>query len=155
MLHQPLNTFLFAWNPVKYPWPEIGEQCEHLRAGEKVIEDWSCASHKKIRPGDRAFLVLVGAEPRGIFGSGYVASEPFIGKDHRGNMKNRVLIDFDVLLDPNTETILTLDLLNMGKMAKQVWAPQASGIVIKPEITGELEALWEDFLRTKKRFMKK
>jgi hypothetical protein len=153
MPNESLKTFLFAWNPVKYPWPEIGEQCQQLKAGKKIIESWSCASHKKVRPGDRAFLVLVGAEPRGIFGSGYMASEPFIGKDHRGNMKHRILIDFDVLLDPKKETILTLSLLSIGKMARQVWAPQASGIIIKPEITDELEALWEDFLRMDKRLI--
>lgn len=148
MSQQHLNTFLFAWNPAKYPWPEIGEQCELLRSGEKVIESWSCASYKKVRHGDRAFLSVVGTEPRGLFGSGYIVSEPFIGKDHRGKENHRVLIEFDVLLDPNTQTILTLDLLSMGKMAKQVWAPQASGIAIKPEITEELELLWKDFSET-------
>lgn len=150
-MQQPANTFLFAWNPVKYPWPEIGEQCELVRSGEKLIESWSCASHKKIQHGDRAFLVLVGAEPRGIFGSGHIVSEPFIGKDHRGKDNHRVLIEFDILLDPHNESILSIDLLTIGKMARQVWAPQASGIAIKPEITEELELLWEDFLKQKYR----
>lgn len=149
MNHKEINTFLFAWNPIKFAWPEIKTLSEQLKHGKKVTEDWSCASHKKIEKGDRAFLSLVGVEPRGLFASGYVASEPFIGKNKRGKENYRVLIEFDVLLDPSEESILTLDILKIGKMEKQQWAPQASCISIKPEITEELEALWQDFLSNK------
>lgn len=142
------NTFLFAWNPVKFEWREIDERIAELRQGEHVKEDWSCAT-KKVKPGDRAFLSVVGAEPRGIFASGYVASELFPGKNHRGNMANRVMIAFDVLLNPAKESILTLDILNIGPLEKQLWTPQASGISIRPELVEELEALWQDFLQTR------
>jgi hypothetical protein len=145
------NTFLFSWNPFKFQWPEIGEESEMVRKGEKVIDSWTCSSHKKIRLGDRAFISIVGVKPSGIFASGYVASEPFKGLSRNGKPNYRVLIDLDVLLDPNKEEILTLDLLRMGKMAKQLWTPQASGITINPEITDELEALWQDFLGTERR----
>lgn len=143
------NTFLFAWNPVKYEWREIGECIEALKRGESVKEDWSCAT-KKVKPGDRAFLSVVGVEPRGIFASGYVASDLFLGKNHRGNMANRVMIQFDVLLNPAKESILTLDILNIGHLEKQLWTPQASGISIRPELVEELEAVWQDFLQTRK-----
>jgi len=144
-----MNTFLFSWSPVKFAWPEISERAEQLRQGETVAEDWSCASYKKIKKGDRAFLSVVGVEPRGIFASGYVASDPFIGKNHRGKENYRVLIEFDVLLDPAKEPILTLDLLSVGKTAKQLWTPQGSGISIRAEVTEELEALWQDFLQSR------
>jgi 5-methylcytosine-specific restriction protein A len=142
------STFLFAWNPIKYEWLEIGERIEELKRGEIVREDWSCAS-KKVKLGDRAFLSIVGAEPRGIFASGHVASELFIGENHRGKQANRIMIEFDVLLDPAKESILTLDILNIGSLEKQLWTPQASGISIRPELTEELEALWQDFLKTR------
>lgn len=145
--HTPA-TFLFAWNPLKYEWREIGECIEALKRGESVKEDWSCAT-KKVKPGDRAFLSVVGAEPRGIFASGYVASDLFLGKNHRGKMANRVMIEFDVLLNPAKESILTLDILNIGNLEKQLWTPQASGISIRPELVEELEALWQDFLQTR------
>lgn len=140
------NTFLFSWNPVKYTWPGIGEEAALVRKGENVQSDWSCAGHKKVKPGDRAFFSLVGVKQRGIFASGYISSEPFIGKNHKGNDAYRVLVTFDVLLDPGKEEILTLDILNIGRMEKQVWTPQSSGITIKPELVEELEAVWEDFL---------
>lgn len=136
-----LPTFLFAWNPVKFEWPEIGELSWQLRQGKKVIEDWSCASHKKIKKGNRAFVSHVGAEPRGLFASGFVASDPFISRNKNGKEHYRVLIDFDVLLVPATEKILTLDILKIGRLEKQTWAPQGSGIVIKPELVEELELL--------------
>jgi hypothetical protein len=140
------NAFLFSWNPIKFSWLELGEQSDLLRKGEKIEESWTCASHKKIKPGDRAFFSVVGIEPRGLFASGYVSSEPFMGKNRKGNDAYRVLVAFDVLLDPAKEQLLTLDVLKIGRMEKQLWTPQASGIAIKPELREELEALWEDFL---------
>jgi len=142
------DIFLFAWNPVKYEWHEINECIEALKKGESVKQDWSCAT-KKVNPGDRAFLSVVGTPIRGIFASGYVASELFIGENHRGKMANRIMIEFDVLLNPVKEPILTLDILNIGPLQKQLWTPQASGISIKPELVEELEALWKDFLSTR------
>lgn len=143
------NTFLFSWNPIKFPWPELGEQSEWVSSGEKVEDSWTCASHKKIQVGDRAFISLVGVENRGLFASGYVSSPPFVGKNRKGNDCYRVFVAFDVLLDPSKEAILTLDILNMGKTSKQLWTPQASGITIRPEVVEELELLWEDFLSTR------
>jgi 5-methylcytosine-specific restriction protein A len=148
-MNEQYNTFLFSWNPIKFPWPELSEQIELLKKGGKVQESWTCASHKKVKKGDRAFVSYVGLEPRGLFASGYVSSEPFIGKNRKGNDAYRVLIDFDVLLDPAKEPILTLELLKMGKMEKQLWTPQASGIAIKTELLEELEAVWEDFISSR------
>ncbi len=140
------GTYLFAWNPVKWPWPEIGECAGRLRRGKKVTETWNCVSHKKVKPGDRAFFVLVGAEPRGIFASGRVVSEPFSSKGRKGRDIFCVTIEFDVLLDPGAVPILGLDILKIGKLEKQLWTPQTSGIAIREEFVEELEAVWEDFL---------
>ena len=147
-MNQPAKAFLFAWNPVKYEWPEIVERIASLRKGEIVREEWNCMS-KQVRRGDRAFLSVVGKEPRGIFASGYVVSELFIGRNHRGKMANRIVIEFDTLRDPYKESILTLKILKVGALEKQLWTPQASGISIKAEFLEELEALWQDFLQTR------
>lgn len=56
------------------------------------------------------------------------------------------MIEFDVLLDPATTPILTLDILAIGKLEKQMWTPQSSGITIKDEFAEELEMVWKDFL---------
>jgi 5-methylcytosine-specific restriction protein A len=145
-----INTFLFAWNPDKWKWTTLEQSIEQLENSGKVTERWSCVSHKTIKPGDRAFLVRLGSEPRGIFAAGYVASEPFLSKHWSGEDKDiyRVLIDFEVLLNPDKEPILTLDILKTGNLDKQQWTPQSSGISIRSELVEELEAVWFDFLTT-------
>lgn len=147
-----MAAFLFAWNPIKWPWEDIEDDINHLEENGALREHWSCASHRKIKPGDRAFLVTVGLEPKGIVGSGYVASEPFLAKHWSGKESRndiyRVMLEFDVLLNPRIDPILTLDVLKVGALEHQLWAPQGSGISIKPEFVYELEAVWFDFLAT-------
>jgi len=143
------NTFLFGWNPVKWPWPEVSEVAELVTGGGKYTDTWTCVSHKKVKPGDRAFFTKVGPPPRGIFASGKIISEPFLSRSSKNKEAWCVRIEFDTLLDPSQTEILTLEILNIGPLSKQVWTPQSSGISIKPEFTEELELLWQDFLSTK------
>ena len=151
------NAYLFVWNPNKWSqWtdpnnePYIEKNIEELKNTGKVTLMWSCRSHKSIRPGDRAFLAKVGSIPRGIFGSGKVVSEPFLSQHWSGADKDvpRVLIEFDVLLNPKKDPILTIDNLVKGNLAKQQWTPQSSGITIRHEALNELEEVWFEFLRT-------
>ena len=60
----------------------------------KLEEDWSVASHKTIKPGDRAFVVRVGVEPKGIFASGIISSEPFLAS-RKGRIYHRINIAID------------------------------------------------------------
>ena len=147
-----MNTFLFVWNPTKWNWTTLEQTIDQLEQTGKVSERWSCISHKSIRPGDRAFLVKVGSNPKGIMGAGFVSTPPFLSKHWSGEEKmvHRVMIDFEALLNPDKEPILTLDILNQGNLRKQTWTPQSSGISIRQEVTAELEAVWFDFLTTQK-----
>ena len=151
------NAYLFVWNPNKWSkWtdptnePYIEKNIEELKNTGKVTLMWSCISHKNIRPGDRAFLAKVGSTPRGIFGSGKVVSEPFLSQHWDGENKKvpRVLIEFDILLNPEKDPILTIDKLDKGNLSKQQWTPQSSGISIKQDAIDELEEEWFEFLRT-------
>lgn len=151
------NSYLFVWNPNKWSqWtdpnnePYIEKNIEELKNTGKVTLMWSCRSHKSIRPGDRAFLARVGSPPRGIFASGKLISEPFLSQHWSGEDKDvpRVLIEFDTLLNPEKEPILTVDNLDKRSLSKQTWTPQSSGISIRPEVVDELEEEWFEFLRT-------
>ena len=51
-------------------------------------------------------------------------------------------------LNPENESLLSLDILNQGRLSKQELDPQSSGISIKSEITDEFEAIWFNFLNT-------
>ena len=143
-----MKAYLFGWNPIKFKWEDIDDDIQKLASGEKFEENWSVASHKTIQPGDRAYVVRVGVEPKGIFASGIVSSEPYVAF-RKGRHYFRINITFDVLLNPNKEQILILDILKTGNLAAQTWTPQASGISIRPELVDELEGVWQDFLENR------
>jgi len=140
-----MKAYLFGWNPIKFAWDDLDEDVKRVSAGEKLEDNWSVVSHKTIQPGDRAYIVRVGQEPKGIFASGYITSEPYLAL-RKGRTYYRIAITFDILLNPDKEPILTLDILKTGNLAAQTWTPQASGISIKPELVDELEGVWLDFL---------
>ncbi|QQL48541.1 hypothetical protein [Mucilaginibacter ginkgonis] len=143
-----MGAFLFGWNPIKWPWIELPHDIERLNKEGSITEDWSIAAYKAAKPGDRAYFVRVAVEPKGIFASGTLASEPFIAF-RKGRHYHRVNINIDTLLNPDTGRILTFDILKTGNLAGQLWTPQASGINIKPHLVDELEGLWQDFLENR------
>jgi 5-methylcytosine-specific restriction protein A len=145
-----MNSYLFAWNPTKWNWKNLEDAVQQLAEGGNHSEMWSCRSYKTIKPGDRAFIVKLGTEPKGIFASGIITTYPFLAQHWSGENRlvQRVMIEFDVLLNPEKDPILDLDILNLGMLSKQTWTPQSSGISIKSEVVDELEGVWFDFLKT-------
>ena len=145
-----MKTYLLVWNPKRWSWDHIEKNIEEVNKFGWCSENWSCGNNKSIEPGDRVFLIKVGTEPKGIVGAGTVMTSPYEGKHWSGENKETLYIDieFEALLNPEKEPILTLDILQVGKIAKQHWTPQSSGISIQPELVEELEAVWFDFLKT-------
>ena len=143
-----MKAYLFGWNPIKFAWEDIDENIKLIAATGKFEDNWSVVSHKTIKPGDRAYIVRVGVEPKGIFASGVIVSEPYVAF-RKGRHYYRVNIALDILFNPDKEPILTLDILKTGNLAAQTWTPQASGISIRPELVDELEGVWQDFLETR------
>ena len=139
------KAYLFGWNPIKWEWPELDDDIQKLKTTGKLEDNWSVISHKSIQPGDRAYMIRLGVEPRGIFGSGTVASEPYPAF-RNGRHYYRITIALDVLLNPAKQSILGMDILKTGNLSAQNWTPQASGISIKPQLVDELEGLWLSFL---------
>lgn len=82
--------------------------------------------------------------------AGFVASSPFLSNhwNDENKLVYRVIIDFEVILNPEKDPLLNLNILNQGNLEKVNWTPQSSGIEIKSEYTKELEAVWFDFLTT-------
>jgi hypothetical protein len=140
-----MKAYLFGWSPVKFAWEDIDKDIQKLKTTGELIDNWSVASHKAIRPGDRAYLVRLASEPKGLFGSGYIASEPQLAF-RKGRHYYRIDIALDILLNPDKERILTFDILKTGNLAEQNWTPQASGISIREHLVNELEGVWQDFL---------
>ncbi len=149
---QRMNTYLFLWNPKKWTWTTIEQDIEQVNLTGRCSPRWSCGNTKSIQSGDRIFLLKVGTEPKGIIAAGFANSTPFYEKHWSGENKDTLYIDvnFEVLLNPDQEPILSIDILKTGNLAKQNWQPMASGISVKPEFTDELEAVWFNFLTTQK-----
>ena len=143
-----MKAYLFGWNPIKFAWEDIDKDIKHIAATGKFEDNWSVVSHKTIQPGDRAYIVRVGVEPKGIFASGIIVSDPYVAFS-KGRHYYRVTIALYILLNPDKEPVLTLDILKTGNLATQTWTPQASGISIRPELVDELEGVWQDFLQNR------
>lgn len=140
-----MKAYLFGWNPLKFKWEDLDKDIATLKANGIYKDNWSVISHKTIQPGDRAYIVRVGVEPKGIFASGVISSEPYLAL-RKGRTYYRIEISLDVLLNPDKQPILTLDILKTGNLAMQTWTPQASGISIQSQLVDELEGVWQDFL---------
>lgn len=141
------SIFLFTWNPKKWKWDIQKAIQEHQRLG-RFQRRWTCASHRSAKPGDRAFMILVGSENNGIFGSGFVISKPAKGFTEEGKQGYFIQIDFEILFNPLIEDLLPAKTLS-NNFETQVWSPQSSGISIKEEYISGLEQTWFEFLQTK------
>lgn len=139
------KAYLFGWNPAKWKWEDLDKDIETLAKSGELVDNWSVVSHKTIQPGDRAYIVRLGVEPRGIFASGFVSTKPYPA-ERNGRSYYRISISLEVLLNPGKQPILGMDKLKSGNLAEQNWTPQASGISIRPQIADELESVWHSFL---------
>lgn len=146
------NTFLFVWNPKRWAWETLEQDIKQVDLNGKCTQRWSCGNTKSIQSGDRIFLVKLGTEPKGIIGAGFATTNPFPEIHWSGENKEAfyIDIDFEVLLNPDEEPILTIDILKISNLSQQNWTPQASGISIRPELVEDLEALWFNFLISQK-----
>src|SRR4051794_6652365 len=108
-----MGTYLLTWNPAMWGWDDLGRTIERVRhRGEAKIR-WSTGNTYRILPGERVFMLKQGDGVRGIFGAGTTISDVF-EDDHyddaraaAGERSPYVWSRINVLLDPNTEELLT------------------------------------------------
>lgn len=142
------KAWLLAWNPKNYDWENENEKSSFetmlrtVKNGGGFHVSWRCASSKTKR-GDHVFFVRVGAEPKGIFASGYIIADSFV---EDGTRYAEVLIT--KAIDFKTNEIISLQILNQ-QFPDQQWSPQGSGIAIKPDAARWLIDNWNHFNRRK------
>lgn len=142
-----MNTYLLTWNPDNWNEWNIDDLIIILNQTGICRFDWSCGVTKSIQPNDRLFLIRLGKEPKGICASGFAISNVYKDKHYRDPNKtaNNIICEFDILLNPEKEKILEMDVLKFGILSEQHWSTQSSGILIKPNLVEELEKVWFDF----------
>lgn len=146
-----MDTYLLTRNPKKsaQSWQTFARDAEEWERTGVFSGRWSCGHTRRIRRGDRVFLLQQGAEPRGIMASGRVTRgshenahwNPAAGS----SMAWYVYVRWDVLLDPDKCVLAKRD-LPQGKAARKLWNSQSSGVSIPCEIAKDLERAWRRFL---------
>src|SRR5436190_10894893 len=119
-----MATYLLTWNPDRFRWNRPGDSIREDMAAILMhgfaADRWSCGRSKRLHRGDRAFLMRVGLEPKGIMGSGFVSSDVFDGPHWGEPNKTTRYVDlvFDRLLDAEVEPILSeIQLRNDAKLS--------------------------------------
>lgn len=147
-----MDTYLLTWSPRKWHWKDLSKRIGEIKRKGACVTDWSCGNNKSIAKGDRLFLLRQGEEPRGIVGAGWAESDPFEAIHWReekakvGRTTMYINVRWQVLLNPETESIFPREWLNEGVLSGVNWNTQISGITIWPDVAEVLEQRWSDFL---------
>ncbi len=141
-----MPTYLFAWNPALWPWPELARDRARLRQRGHVDVEWSSGRARNVEPGSRAFMVRLGVPPKGLFGAGFVLTEPRAGphwladKAAAGIATNYVRLRLEVL---DESPLVTFDDLAQPPFSRFRWAVRQSGTRVPSSLADRLEDLWE------------
>ena len=136
------KTLLFTWNPNKWEWLDLPIAIYELNIEGRYLGRWSCGATRDIKPGDRAFLIRLGIQPKGIIGSGVVVSAPFesLHYDAEKARKGEKVFRVEILFDALSEVpIISETDLTTGLLGSHNWFPQASGTHIPDSIAAQLE----------------
>lgn len=143
-----MPTYLLTWNPERWQWTYIEDSIAQITQQGFCNERWSLGVTKRIDIGDRVFLMKLGAKPRGIVASGWVASDTFQDIHWSDETKRALYADvhFDTILDPDQDSIFPIELLQDGIYGSVSWTPQNSGNSIPDDVAELLEKDWATFL---------
>jgi HNH endonuclease len=142
-----MATYLLTWNPNEWDWADLKQSSKSVKLGKPVDIEWSCGNTKKIKEGDRVFMLIQGqgVDPKGICASGTVIQGSFEGYNWKQNLSQFIRFRFDTLLDPKADQVLPRHLLSEQRFSAGYWDTQRSGISIPDLVADELEKSWIQF----------
>lgn len=141
-----MATYLFAFNPAIWNWPELASDIGTIARRGHLDTTWSCGRHRNIDPGSRAFLVRLGVAPKGILGAGVTLTPPvtvphwIAEKAAVGITNNRVTLRLEALFELPP---VTFDDLVEPPFRRFRWGIRSSGTYLPETIADALEDLWE------------
>lgn len=141
-----VNTFLLTWNPVYGGLDEstIRRNVELTAQGKHVPGRWNTGgTTRKIQPGDRVFLLVLGSGDHGIFASGFTTSEVYkeVHWNDPRKLANYVDLEWDEFLEP--ADALPGEVLQAVFTVNR-WRPRSSGTQIVQGRESELEHMWNE-----------
>jgi 5-methylcytosine-specific restriction protein A len=141
-----MATYLFAWNPSLWNWPELPKDVRQLRRRGHFDTEWNSGRVRNIEIGSRAFLVRVGVPPKGLFGAGHTLTAPVPTAHWRpekaaaGAVQQRLTLRLEAL---HVLPLITYDDLGVPPFARFRWGVRSSGVRIPSTLADALEDLWE------------
>ncbi|WBU43000.1 MULTISPECIES: AAA family ATPase [Marinobacter] len=145
---QSSRSWLFAWNPNSWNWDNLPDHIAQTRDGQAVVMRWSC-SNQSVASGDRAWVIRLGEEPKGIMATGNVVSEPYEADHYEQNRAEQghtclyVDIELTSVRDVFKDPFITMAELGTITIDQQQWSPQSSGSEVKSRSAGLLDKLWQ------------
>lgn len=148
-----MPAYLLAWNPRVWSWPGMADDIRAIAERGFAMHTWSCGSARRIREGDRAFLIRLGVEPKGIVGAGTIAreryEEPHFDPERAaaGVLSGQIDVRFDTLLDPARQPPLPREFLRTtAPFSAMHWDTRMSGVRIPDPVAVALEVEWAALL---------
>ena len=141
-----MATYVFAWNPRLWGWPELARERRAIGRHGHVDIEWACGRTRAIEPGSRAFFVRLGVPPKGLIGSGYALSEPWedthwlADKAAAGVRTHYLRLRLDALFEA---PLIALEELVRPPFGRFRWAVRQSGTRLPSSIADALEPWWE------------
>lgn len=141
------RSWLFAWDPNDWTWEDLAEQIQITKQGESVVLACPC-TNEDAALGDRAWLIRLGQEPKGIMASGNVVSAIYEAEHYdperaeAGETCTFVDIEFSEIRDVFKDPIIELGDLTRITLDNQDWAPQDPSIEIKKRSAALVDKLW-------------
>jgi MoxR-like ATPase len=144
----PQEAYLLTWNPKHWSWDELADVAHAVQAGLPLgtgtgNNRWSVTT-KKVRPGDRLFVIRVGKNPKGIFASALATSEVYSDAHWSGEPgKTALYVDlkWEDVLAPD-QPLLPLEVLKAEVNPGFSWTPQNSGLNIPVATAQKLGKRW-------------
>ena len=142
-----MSTYVFAWNPKLWNWPELPRDIRAIKRRGHVDLEWSSGRNKNIEPGSRAFFVRLGVPPKGLIGAGYTLTAPVSGlhwrpeKAAKGTQTNHLRLRLEFLVDT---PIILFDELTVPPWSRFRWGVRQSGVRLPSSIADRLEPWWEE-----------
>jgi hypothetical protein len=141
----PTAAYVFTWNPLRFPFPDLDSHLATLRASGSTVISWSTGNRRTMSQGDRVFLIRQGDDQRGLVGVGEVAGEvregPHWDENERKRGKKSSLVDvrWSAL---SREPLLDLSTLVRETGDSDIWSSQSGGVALKPDVARRLEESW-------------
>ncbi len=145
------TAHLFNWNSKRWTLNELRKRVDEFDSTGLTAESWPCNAGKRIRSGDRAYLLemgkLLGTIGRGIFGRGHIAGDAV----RLGSHEFRVNIEFvrsrgDLLWDPAKHLLVHEEELSRMPRADRFKNIQAAGEALDSEAARQIDDIIDDII---------